>query len=185
MEDVGTKCLQAIWAVDRTGDLCTGFQGILCHSTFNGDTMPGLWAFQGVSSAASRPYSGRILLSSAIFYGCTISAVHDILRPPIAKSWQESGDGGVYLSIGCLYTRLHRPYGMGRWLRVVCGSGERDDLSNSRSGKESIWMIRQRDFWIYLLLSIVTCGIYGIYFWYKYTEDVNTVCYGDGQETMN
>ena len=46
-------------------------------------------------------------------------------------------------------------------------------------------MIRQRDFWIYLLLSIVTCGIYGIYFWYKYTEDVNTVCYGDGQETMN
>ena len=79
MEDEGKKFLQAIWAVDRTGDLCTGIQGILYHSTFHGDTMPGLRAFQGLLSVASRPYSGRILLSSAVFCGGAIFAVHDIL----------------------------------------------------------------------------------------------------------
>lgn len=42
-----------------------------------------------------------------------------------------------------------------------------------------------RSFWIYFLLSFVTCGIYGIYFWYKYVDDLNTVFYGDGQDSQN
>ena len=37
-----------------------------------------------------------------------------------------------------------------------------------------------RSFWVYLLLSIVTCGLYSIYFWYVYVEDLNTIFYGDG-----
>lgn len=32
-----------------------------------------------------------------------------------------------------------------------------------------------RSFWVYLLLSIVTCGLYSIYFWYVYVEDLNTI----------
>lgn len=43
--------------------------------------------------------------------------------------------------------------------------------------------IKQRSFITYLLLSWVTCGIYPIYFWYKFAEDVNIVCAGDGDET--
>lgn len=45
--------------------------------------------------------------------------------------------------------------------------------------------MQQRSFWKFLLLSIVTCGIYEIYFMYKYTEDINTMCAGDGEETTN
>ena len=45
-------------------------------------------------------------------------------------------------------------------------------------------MVEQnRSFVTYLLLSIVTCGIYSLYFWYKYAEDMNRMCAGDGQET--
>lgn len=29
---------------------------------------------------------------------------------------------------------------------------------------------------VYLLLNIVTCGIYGIYFWYVFTENLNQIC---------
>lgn len=43
----------------------------------------------------------------------------------------------------------------------------------------------ERSFAQYLLLTFVTCGIYGIIFKYKLTEDVNRICEGDGQHTMN
>jgi len=36
---------------------------------------------------------------------------------------------------------------------------------------------------IYILLSLVTCGIYSLYFIYSLAKDVNVVCYGDGKET--
>ncbi len=35
----------------------------------------------------------------------------------------------------------------------------------------------------YILLSIVTCGIYQLYFIHKLSADVNILCEGDGQET--
>lgn len=35
----------------------------------------------------------------------------------------------------------------------------------------------------YILLNIVTCGIYGYYFLYTLARDVNTVCEGDGERT--
>lgn len=46
-------------------------------------------------------------------------------------------------------------------------------------------MIEQRSFAKYLLLSILTCGIYALYFWYRYAEDMNLMCQGDGEETTN
>lgn len=46
-------------------------------------------------------------------------------------------------------------------------------------------VIRQREFWIFLLLNLVTCGIYGLYFWYVWNEDVNHICEGDGQAMPN
>ena len=35
-----------------------------------------------------------------------------------------------------------------------------------------------RSFWFYLLLTFLTCGLYSIYFWYVYVEDLNrrTAC---------
>ena len=35
----------------------------------------------------------------------------------------------------------------------------------------------------YILLTIVTCGIYSYYFIYKMAHDVNIACEGDGQST--
>lgn len=35
----------------------------------------------------------------------------------------------------------------------------------------------------YILLSLITCGIYSYYFIYKMAADVNVACEGDGQET--
>lgn len=35
----------------------------------------------------------------------------------------------------------------------------------------------------YILLTIVTCGIYSYYFIYKLAEDVNEMCKEDGQKT--
>ena len=36
---------------------------------------------------------------------------------------------------------------------------------------------------MYILLTIVTCGIYAYYFIYKLADDVNEMCEGDGQKT--
>lgn len=46
-------------------------------------------------------------------------------------------------------------------------------------------MIKQRSFVTYVLLSIITCGIYSIFFWYNYSDDMNKVCNGDGKNTQN
>lgn len=40
-----------------------------------------------------------------------------------------------------------------------------------------------RSLGMYILLTIVTCGIYGYYFIYKMAKDVNTACEGDGKST--
>lgn len=44
-------------------------------------------------------------------------------------------------------------------------------------------MIKQRSFTSFLLLTIITCGIYAIFFYYQLGEDMNQVCAGDGEET--
>jgi len=53
---------------------------------------------------------------------------------------------------------------------------------NHFSGFEKI---QYRSFWKYLLFSIITCGIYGIYYLYGYVKDLNKVCEGDGKESKN
>ena len=34
-----------------------------------------------------------------------------------------------------------------------------------------------------ILLSILTLGIYPLFFWHRYVQDVNTICAGDGKNT--
>lgn len=38
---------------------------------------------------------------------------------------------------------------------------------------------------MFIILSFITCGIYSIYFWYKYAKDVNIICSGDGDQTTD
>lgn len=44
-------------------------------------------------------------------------------------------------------------------------------------------MKTNRSLLVYILLTIITCGIYSLYFWYKFAQDMNTVCNGDGRHT--
>lgn len=46
-----------------------------------------------------------------------------------------------------------------------------------------IMVNQDRNFVKWVLLSLVTCGIYDLYFIYKLTQDINIVCNGDGDET--
>lgn len=46
-------------------------------------------------------------------------------------------------------------------------------------------MIAQRSLAKLIIFSILTCGIYSIVFWWGYTNDINRVCEGDGQESPN
>ena len=40
-----------------------------------------------------------------------------------------------------------------------------------------------RSFWMYLLLGVITCGIYDLVFMHYLVKDVNTACDGDGKHT--
>lgn len=42
--------------------------------------------------------------------------------------------------------------------------------------------MKRRSFWMMLLLSMVTCGIYGIIWWYTFVEDLNTLTDGRSYE---
>lgn len=46
-------------------------------------------------------------------------------------------------------------------------------------------MIKKRSIGKYIFLEIITLGIYGIFFWYKWTEDVNKICDGVGEDSAN
>lgn len=50
-------------------------------------------------------------------------------------------------------------------------------------GYGAMHMKTDRSIVVYILLTLVTCGIYGWYFIYCLARDVNTVCAGDGQNT--
>ncbi len=45
--------------------------------------------------------------------------------------------------------------------------------------------MKKRKYWRYLLLNIITLGIYGIVFWYKWTKDINKICEGDDYDSAN
>lgn len=42
-----------------------------------------------------------------------------------------------------------------------------------------------RSFGMYLILTFLTCGIYGIWFWHNMAKDVNVICADDGKWTPN
>ena len=43
--------------------------------------------------------------------------------------------------------------------------------------------IKQRDMVKFVILSLLTAGIYPLYFYYKLSMDINAVCKGDGKES--
>ena len=46
-------------------------------------------------------------------------------------------------------------------------------------------MLKKQNVVLYLILNIITLGIYGIFFWYRWTENVNTICKDDEKDSAN
>jgi hypothetical protein len=44
-------------------------------------------------------------------------------------------------------------------------------------------MIKKRSYAAVIVLTIITFGIYGLYFIYRLAKDMNTLCEGDGKKT--
>ncbi|MDR0623461.1 MAG: DUF4234 domain-containing protein [Treponema sp.] len=44
-------------------------------------------------------------------------------------------------------------------------------------------MIKNRSMVVYIILSIITLGIYSLYWIHKLAKDMNTICDGDGKKT--
>lgn len=62
-----------------------------------------------------------------------------------------------------------------------------NDIRNSLTGKEAPYagekLKTDRGLLVYIILSLITCGIYGYYFLYSMARDVNIACEGDGEKT--
>lgn len=64
----------------------------------------------------------------------------------------------------------------------------RDTINNSQNYNNPNYGAGQkvkddRDLLVFILLSIITCGIYGYFFVYQLARDMNIVCAGDGEKT--
>lgn len=46
-------------------------------------------------------------------------------------------------------------------------------------------MMKKKNIALYIFLNIITLGIYGIVFWYKWTRDVNKLFDGDDKDSAN
>ncbi len=46
-------------------------------------------------------------------------------------------------------------------------------------------MMKKKNLALYIILSIVTLGIYPLFFWYKWTKDLNKLCAGDDKDSAN
>lgn len=44
---------------------------------------------------------------------------------------------------------------------------------------------KRRDGLLSAIFSVLTCGLYSVYYWYQYGEDVNVICSEDGKVTQN
>lgn len=64
------------------------------------------------------------------------------------------------------------------------GQNENGNYHGENRGTPEVGpLATDRSILTYILLSIVTCGIYGFYFLYCMTRDVNVACAGDGENT--
>ena len=46
-------------------------------------------------------------------------------------------------------------------------------------------MLKKQKLGLYIFLNIITLGVYGLFFWYRWTENVNTLCDGDDNDSAN
>ena len=45
--------------------------------------------------------------------------------------------------------------------------------------------MKKKNIALYIILNLITFGIYGIFFWYKWTNDINKLLDGDDKDSAN
>lgn len=58
------------------------------------------------------------------------------------------------------------------------------DIRNTFNGTGGERLDDNRGLLIYIILYIITCGIYSYYFLYRLAKDINIACEGDGEQTQ-
>lgn len=61
--------------------------------------------------------------------------------------------------------------------------GVQKDMGNNSHNGEYERLTTDRSLLAYVLLTLITCGIYGYYFIYKLAKDINVACADDGERT--
>lgn len=56
-------------------------------------------------------------------------------------------------------------------------------MANTEKVKETLTPLTNRGLIKYILLSLITFGIYSIWFWYRLVKDLNVACSYDGKKT--
>ena len=69
-------------------------------------------------------------------------------------------------------------------LREECYNGLSIMIQNKNEGG-LVMQFKRRDGLLSSIFGILTCGLYSIYFWFQYGEDVNVICADDGKVTQN
>lgn len=64
---------------------------------------------------------------------------------------------------------------------VSATTGDNNGENNMNSG--AVRLKDDRGIVSFILLDLITCGIYGLYFVYKMAEELNIACDGDGEQT--
>lgn len=67
----------------------------------------------------------------------------------------------------------------------IKGIGNSISGNNTGSNGQGGLLKTDRNILVYILFSVVTCGIYGIYYLYTLVTDINIICQGDGEEPYN
>lgn len=60
--------------------------------------------------------------------------------------------------------------------------GDKASALHIKTFEEAFGLLKQRSFWGWFFLTIITCGIYGLYWVYITTKSVNQLAQGDNRD---
>ena len=125
----------------------------------------------------------RFVLGELPFADRGPESMSDALREAFASFAQAAGGGSAREAqqYGQQYTQQD-PYGQ---QGPYGGQYGQQDPYGGRTppGASPLRLKTDRSLLLYLLLTVVTCGIYHLYMIYSLARDVNAACHGDGQTT--
>ena len=89
---------------------------------------------------------------------------------------------GALLVVGCVYAILHFVMGENPIVREI-KTRQNQNNQDVVYTQAPFRLKTDRSLVVFILLNIVTCGIYSLFFIYALARDINVACAGDGRNT--